>query len=258
MTAQFPLTAAYPAFSHERLASLHAGPAWFGLETGMARKGKQAEAKADGDAAAQAAADLRAAQRFTLLLRAGKLVSAAGEYLCILRDASASGIKAKLFHELPEASQFELELGNGDRYAVEPVWQREGHAGFRFAEGPIDVHALMDESSPFPKRSIRLRLELPVLVTADGGASRLGQLCDLSQQGALVEAEPGFALGQQVRLEAPGLPQRHARVRWRRGAAHGLVFQEAFRMDELALIVHQLQTRSHAPPPAQKAVRVNQ
>ena len=136
--------------------------------------------------------------------------------------------------------------------------QREGHAGFRFADGPIDVHTLMDEGSPFPKRSIRLRLELPVMVTPDGAASRLGTLLDLSQQGGLVEAEPGFALGQQVRLEAPGLPARHARVRWRRGAAHGLVFQEAFRLDELALLVHNLQGPGQARPALQNAQRVNQ
>ena len=160
----------------------------------MARKSKVAEAKTVVTAADDA--DQRAAQRFTLLLRAGKLVSAAGEHLCILRDASTTGIKARLFHDLPGAERFDLELGNGDRYPVEPVWQRDGHAGFRFAEGPIDVHALMDESTPFPKRSIRLRLELPVLVTPAGGTARLGQLLDLSQQGALVQATPGFALGQ--------------------------------------------------------------
>lgn len=222
----------------------------------MARKGKVAEAKAAETAADDA--EQRAARRFTLLLRAGKLVSAAGEHLCILRDASTTGIKARLFHDLPDADRFDLELGNGDRYPVEPVWQRDGHAGFRFADGPIDVHALMDESTPFPKRSIRLRLELPVLVTPAGSAARLGQLLDLSQQGALVQAVPGFALGQQVRLEAPGLPARHARVRWRSGSAHGLVFQEAFKLDELAKLAHRLQVGDPAPVATRKRSPVNQ
>lgn len=225
----------------------------------MACKGKMAKAETEGTAPAPLPdSDQRAAQRFTLLLRAGKLISAAGEYLCIVRDASTTGIKARLFHELPGTDRFDLELGNGDRYPVEPVWQRDGHAGFRFAEGPIDVHALMDESTPFPKRSIRLRLELPVLVTPAGGAAQLGQLSDLSQQGALIQAAPGFALGQQIRLEAPGLPARHARVRWRSGAAHGLVFQEAFRLDELALIAHRLQAGDPAPTAVRKRSGVNQ
>lgn len=225
----------------------------------MTRKAPPADpAPAADDAAVRDAADQRAAQRYTLLLRAGKLVSDAGEYLCILRDASSTGIKARLFHELPDAPRFELELGNGDRYAVEPVWQREGHAGFRFAEGPIDVHALMDEGTPFPKRSIRLRLALPVMVTNDAGLSRAGQLQDLSQQGALLVMEPGLALGQQVRIEAPGLPARHARVRWRRRAAHGLVFQAAFRLDELAVLAHRLQCGAGRAQAGQTPSRVNQ
>ena len=225
----------------------------------MVRKGIEAKAEAVQTSAAEAdLADQRAAARFTLLLRAGKLVSDAGEFLCIVRDASTTGIKARLFHELPQDDRFDLELGNGDRYPVEPVWERDGHAGFRFAAGPIDVHALMDESTPFPKRSIRLRLELPLLVCPAGGAARLGQLLDLSQQGALVMATPGFALGQQVRIEAPGLPARHARVRWRRGAAHGLVFQEGFKLDELAVIAHRLQAGDPAPVTARKHGCVNQ
>lgn len=225
----------------------------------MTRKASPADsAPAADDVAALAAAEQRSAQRYTLLLRAGKLVSEAGEYLCILRDASSTGIKARLFHELPDAPHFELELGNGDRYAVEPVWQRDGHAGFRFADGPIDVHALMDESTPFPKRSIRLRLALPVMVTSDAGLSRAGQLQDLSQQGGLLLLEPGLALGQQVRIEAPGLPLRHGRVRWRRRAAHGLVFQQAFRLDELAVLAHRLQTGTGQVRAGQVPARVNQ
>lgn len=226
----------------------------------MARKDNQA--KAAGPEVETAAVpdphDQRAARRFALLLRAGKLASEAGEYLCILRDASATGIKARLFHGLPPAHAFTLELGNGDRYRVEPVWQREGHVGFRFADGPIDVHTLMDEGSPFPKRSIRLKLALPLVVTPVGGASRTAQLLDLSQQGARIEAAPGLALGQQVRIEAPGLPARHARVRWRRGAAHGLVFQEAFRLDELAVLAHRLQHGGGAEQGRSIPQRINQ
>lgn len=205
----------------------------------MTRTGRQAAARPH-----EVGADQRSARRFTLLLRAGKLVSPMGEYLCILRDVSSTGIKARLFHELPAAETYTLELGNGDRYLLAPVWQREGHAGFRFADGPIDVHVLMDEAASFPKRSIRLKLDLPVMVAAAGASRRLGTLRDLSQQGALIELAPDLALGQQVRIEAPGLPLRHARVCWRRGGAHGLVFQQGFRLDELAVLAHRLQARS--------------
>jgi PilZ domain len=182
----------------------------------------------------------RAANRVALLLRAGKLVSEHGEFLCILRDASTGGLKARLFHELPQAQRFGVELANGERYPIELVWQRDGHAGFRFVAGPIDVHGLIDESSALPKRDIRLRVNAPVTVRV-GEERHGGHLRDLSQNGAQIEIVPGMAIGQQVVLVIEGLPALVARVRWRRGAAHGVIFQRGFRLDELAALVGQLQ-----------------
>ena len=184
--------------------------------------------------------ELRAAPRFALMLRAGKLVSPAGEFLCILRDISSTGIKARLFHSLPAGEEFKLELGNGELHRLEQVWQREGHAGFRFAKGPVDVSSLLDETGLFPKRQIRLRLQLPVLVSA-ASASGLGRLRDISQHGALIESPSPLAIGAQVRLEAAGLPKLYAKVRWRRVLAHGLVFEQVFRLDELARLAAEVQ-----------------
>ena len=45
--------------------------------------------------------DMRGAQRFTLLIRTAKLVSETGEFLCIIRDVSATGLRLRLFHDLP-------------------------------------------------------------------------------------------------------------------------------------------------------------
>lgn len=202
--------------------------------------------------------DQRAAQRYTLLLLTAKLIAPSGEFLCILRDVSATGLKVRLFHDLPDVAEWQLELGSGARHWLKPVWQADGHAGFRFADAPIDPHRLMDQDAgPFPKRHVRLRLELPVMLWADG-AARAGRLCDLSQLGAQIEAEPPLALRQLVRIEAPGLPLRHARVRWRRGTAHGLVFHEAFRLDELAALAARLQGAAAAPPSGPIHWRVNQ
>lgn len=186
-------------------------------------------------------ADLRAAQRFALMLRAGKLICDGQEFLCVLRDASASGFKARLFHPLPQGSTYELELGNGNRFAAEPVWERDGHAGFRFCAGEIDVHSLLEETSPYPRRLIRLRLQLPVTVEAHG-VVRAAVLRDLSQQGALIESETVLALRQPLLIEARGLPPLAGRVRWRRGTAHGVVFHTGFRLDELAALTARLQT----------------
>lgn len=193
-------------------------------------------------ASPNAASEQRAAPRFALMLRAGKLVTAAGEFLCILRDASESGIKARLFHALPTAQSYSLELGNGARIAIEPVWERDGHVGFRFTEGPIDVRALIEEPSAFPRRQIRLQMEppLPIHAIADGTVSP-GLVRNISQSGAALELEGVLALRQPVQIEAARLGSVLGRVRWRRGRLHGIVFQEGFRMEQLALFALRVQ-----------------
>lgn len=191
-----------------------------------------------------AVSDLRAAPRVSLMLRSAKLVGPAGEFLCILRDVSASGIKAKLFHPLPPGQSLALELGSGEQFALEQVWERDGHIGCRFAEGPVSLAAFVEENGSFPKRQIRLKLDLPVELSV-GQNCLPARLVDLSQHGAMVQLDVFLALRQLVSIGSPQLPLRHARVRWRRGSAHGLVFHEGFRLDELARLASQLQNQAN-------------
>jgi hypothetical protein len=187
----------------------------------------------------QQSADQRSENRVSLLLRAGKLIADQGEFLCIVRDVSAGGIKVRLLHDLPQVNRLELELANGENYPLELVWKNEDHAGFRFLDRPIDLVAVVDEPSRFPKRGIRLRLEMPVEIKL-GDELHEAKLCDLSQHGAQIEIEPGLAIGQRVSLCAKGFAELESRVRWRRRGAHGLVFQRGFRLDELARLTTQL------------------
>ena len=62
--------------------------------------------------------DQRCAPRFTLLIRAAKLVGPDCEYLCVVRDASETGVSVRLFHPLPPEVPFTLELQNGDRHVL--------------------------------------------------------------------------------------------------------------------------------------------
>ena len=54
--------------------------------------------------------EFRTEPRISLMLRAAKLAGSKGEFLCILRDVSATGLKARLFHPLPSDSPFTIEL----------------------------------------------------------------------------------------------------------------------------------------------------
>ena len=191
------------------------------------------------DAANRDVADLRAAPRFSLLIRSAKLVYENTEYLCIVRDVSASGVRLRLFHRLPAEERVTLELATGETFTLERVWEREDHGGFRFAD-PIDVHRFIAEAGPYPKRPLRLRIEFPATLSFDE-ATIEAKICDLSREGARIEASQRLAIGQKIKLEARGLPPLTAIVCWRSLPAHGLSFQQSFTFEELAQLAARLQ-----------------
>lgn len=181
----------------------------------------------------------RDSTRFSLVMRTAKLLCETGEYLCVVRDISQTGTKLRLFHEVPPDSHLFIELANGQRYAMERVWMDGDHAGFRFSS-PINVAEFVEETSPYPRRPMRLRIPRNALVTANGKDTR-AMLVNISQQGAGIEASGEIPVSQLVRVEVPGLPLRFGHICWRKKFSHGVVFQQAFRLDELARYALQLQ-----------------
>lgn len=174
----------------------------------------------------------RNAPRFALMLRVAKLVADEGEFLCIIRDISATGLKLKLFHRLPPVAKLRLELANGSHYSLVVVWEGPGEAGVRFLN-KVDVEAFMAEASPFPKRPLRLRISLPARIRA---RDMRGQaiIHDISQHGARIESGARLAVQQPLHLEVPGMPPLSGWVRWRRHPEYGLAFEHGFRLEELA------------------------
>jgi hypothetical protein len=208
---------------------------------------QQAPDQADGFA------EMRSAPRSSLMCRTGKILCESGEYVCVVRDVSATGAKLRLFHPVPPDEHLFLELANGDRYAMERVWVRGDHAGFRFS-CTIDVDRFIAEPAAHPRRPIRLNLRRPADARADGIVSPV-VLLDLSQQGARIEAGRKFALEQKLWLTLEDQAPRFGCVRWRRGYSHGLVLQQSLGLEQLAQCAFALQPFAPAadygdPPPA--------
>lgn len=187
--------------------------------------------------------DQRAAPRFTLLIRAAKLVAPNGEFVCVIRDVSETGVSVRLFHTLPPGDPLELHMTGGAVYPVVPRWQRGNEAGFEFAE-PIDVTRIINEACEYPKRGLRLDVCFPVRLTT------LTQSCDalvgnLSQQGARFECDALFKLDQTVRVESiealPEFGELRAKIRWRRDHAYGVVFDDTFALGDFARLAARLQ-----------------
>jgi len=187
-------------------------------------------------------AEQRSAPRFTLLIRAAKLIGPDGEYLCVVRDASESGISVRLFHPLPADVPLSLELPNGDCHKLERVWEEEGKAGFSFADD-VAMERIVEAPSRFSKRAVRVNVEVPCDIMANlrwSGA----KIINLSQQGAMISTQERLSLIQRVKLRAEGLPEIAAKVRWRRDDKYGLSFEDTFQFAELAALAFELQRKA--------------
>jgi hypothetical protein len=208
----------------------------------MEQSGKHEAASGVSPAVAKAGQDLRGAERLTLMLRVAKLVSEQRELPCIIRDVSTTGVRLRLFHSLEAETRLAIELANGDFYFIEKVWERGDEAGFRFA-AEIDVAAFIAETSAHPRRPVRLRTHIPAILLSRG-STHSAVLTDLSQTGARIETAGPLEFDQRLRIDAPGLPEIEARVRWLAHPEYGVVFERSFRLDDLARMIAALSAQA--------------
>ncbi len=184
-------------------------------------------------------ADQRGAPRFTSLIRAAKLVCGQGEFVCVIRDVSATGIGVRTFHRLPTDRALALELQNGDSYELELVRHAGFDASYRFVS-PVAVEQLIREDWKFPKRRLRLNIVVPMTLSALTGRAEAVAL-NLSQQGARVECDHVFAIDQRVTISSAEFPDIRCKVRWRKDSNYGLVFEDTFTLRDFAMLAVKVQ-----------------
>ena len=185
-------------------------------------------------------ADQRAAPRFTSLIRAAKLISGQGEFVCVVRDVSGTGVRLRCFHKVPRSDVMALQLQNGDIFEILRVRGEGNEASFRFA---IEVprEQLVQEHSLYPRRPLRLNLAIPLSLRI--GSGQVPAITEnISQQGCKIEAGAPLALGQAAMIESPHLPGIRAKVRWRGDGAYGLVFDDTFILSDFAVLAARLQS----------------
>jgi hypothetical protein len=176
--------------------------------------------------------ELRTGPRSRVMIRSAKLVCQSGEFPCVIRDASAGGLRLRLFHACPPEDYVLVELWNGETFAMQRVWAQEFDAGFRFAT-PVELDAFIEDAAPWPRRPIRLRIAQAATLRTRT-ATLAARLVNISIGGACVETNVTLPVGSTLRLDVAGLPEMVGQVRWRRGNAHGVVFERVLSMTELA------------------------
>lgn len=190
-------------------------------------------------------AEQRAAPRFTLLIRTAKLIAPDGEFLCVVRDASQDGMKARVFCAvpIPENIPLTVEFGNGECLPVTKIWQDGDIAGFQFLH-PVEIERLLaDAPEGLRKRSVRLRLALPATLTV-AGREIPATYRDISQHGACLHCAEHISVNARLTLTSAVLPRLEAHVRWRRAPLYGVIFTQAFRFDDLARLTASLHLKA--------------
>ena len=191
------------------------------------------------DRGSASAADQRNAPRYTSLIRAAKLVCGQGEFVCVIRDVSSTGVSLRSFHPLPTDHGIALELQNGESYEMKQVRIDGFEASYRF-DRPIAVERLIHENWNFPKRQLRLNIVIPLEVSTLSGRAEAVTL-NISQQGARIECDHVFAIDQRVTISCEHLPDIRCKVRWRKDANYGLVFEDTFTLRDFAMLAVKVQ-----------------
>lgn len=188
----------------------------------------------------QDAAERRAAPRFVSLIRAAKLICPHGEFVCVIREVSRTGLSVRTFHPLPDnQAAMAIALQNGDEFELTLVRKSDTDAAFTFAD-PVDVSRLIQEQWQHPRRALRLQLSFPVQLTALTGHAE-GVVINLSQHGARIAVGTTFALDQLVRVAAPHFPEVRGCVRWRGDGEIGLAFATTFSLPDFARLTAAMQ-----------------
>ena len=185
------------------------------------------------------AAERRTGVRQRLLLRTAKLRCQSGEYPCVIHDVSETGARLRLFNAHPPDNHVFLELANGELYAIERRWMNGVFAGYGFS-CRVETDEFINEKNRKRRRPMRLRIAHSVRIVVAGERGH-AVMVNLSQQGVCIEAHREIALRKPLRIEIPGTASRLAHVCWRRNYRHGLVFQEALSLDDLARLALELQ-----------------
>lgn len=172
--------------------------------------------------------------RLTTILLVGRLVAGTHDWICRVRNLSSGGLMVECDATLTVGTPVRIELRNLAVLDGTIVWTRPPRAGVCF-DAPADVAELLRPGGGQDRRprAPRLSATCPVLLWYQGQTSAQ-TLIDLSQSGCRLAIAHPPPVDWPVRITIPGLPPRHATVRWVGDGEAGFAFREILSFKELS------------------------
>lgn len=180
-------------------------------------------------------ADQRVHRRHLTVCRVGVIHSLSGNHFCRLRNISASGFMARVYHDVAVGDEVGMEVTSGQFLRGSVVWVRDSYVGVEFGS-LIDVKSALSgqdaAAAGYLPRLPRLGMKAPARLR-QGARYYAASLCDISPGGAQVEM-PATLTSGDVCLFLVGLPPIHGTVRWVRECRTGISFNESLGLEPLA------------------------
>jgi hypothetical protein len=167
--------------------------------------------------------------RLSNVFQVAKIAAAGLEELCIVRDVSAGGLRAQVYHPLATGTAVTVELSTGVCVAGRVVWADDDQVGVAF-DAPVSVLSLLSHCSHDERvgviRPPRIAVDLPVTLTF--GGYRLDTVaCDVSLAGAKLRHADPIAPDTPCQVTLPLMGPRPAMIRWQRTGLVGVQFGHA-------------------------------
>ena len=179
----------------------------------------------DIDSASSSPSDRRVETRHTTLLQIAKLVGDHYEELCILRDVSATGLRAESYWPVREGEEIAIEFRTGRRVDGKAVWIDGKLLGMQF-DMAVPVSALLDRSaldqSGHAVRKPRLRTSFGARLRADGHELPI-QVCNVSQAGLRIRADTVLKPDSPCEITLDALGRRLGQLRWYKDGEAGIM-----------------------------------
>jgi len=182
-----------------------------------------------------APAERRGDQRHLTILRVGKMIAGGVQELCLIRNISSGGLKARVYTPKAVGQTVIVELKSNQEIAGTVQWIAGNDIGIRFHER-IDVEAMLanDElTGGMRPRPPRLHLSTLAILRLRSELWGIG-ICDISQRGAKIEIDQTLAVGDEVVIVVGDFRPLNAVVRWCRGGVAGVEFKQMIPYGELS------------------------
>ena len=177
----------------------------------------------------------REGERYVTILRVGVLVIDGRRELCLIRNVSAGGLMAHVYSPVRPGQRVVVELKSNQQIEGEVEWVRDADAGIAF-DVKVDISQLLANPAVLENgwRPRLPRVEIDRLATLRVGARTYWvHTRDVSQGGVKIETDQPLDTGTAVVITLENLRPQAATVRWQKGRACGIAFNDLLPFEEL-------------------------